>query len=314
MLVLSNENLATAKVDSQNTNSTGEIKKSLPFKPVVQSFEKFFSSEPQYGKYCLYELTGSKVPYYVLTHLKGPKKRTIFFFTGAIQKKIFESPYLNRWGWAAKKELEGMNCIYFADPTVSIPSISCGWYLWDIIKEQSKISKMIEYYRKKLSLTDDQCIFIGSSAGGYAAIRYLLDFPKCSALVENIQSNPFEYHEFHVNNLLKGIPEIKNFDRGEFDLINRLKKSKVKPRIILIQNSNDEFHYNQFFLTAKKGLEGIKSITFIQSDTVQNRSNTHQYVIEFNEFLKILQKLIKEKENNTLLGKINSLVKRLGKK
>jgi len=314
MLVLPNENLATVKVDFKNPNSTMKTKKSLPFKPVVQSFETFFSSEPQYGKYCLYELTGAKVPYHVLTHIKGPKKRTIFFFTGAIQKKIFESPYLNRWGWAAKKEFEDMNCIYFADPTVSIPVISCGWYLWDIIKEQNKISKIIEYYQKKLFLADDKCVFVGSSAGGYAAMYYLLNFPQCSALVENVQTNPFEYHEFHVNNILEGIPEIKNFGYGELDLINLLKKSKIKSRIILIQNSNDEFHYKHFFLTAKKRLEGIKSITFIQSDTVQNMPNTHQFVIGFNEFLEILRKLIKEQENKTLLGKINSLIKRAGNK
>lgn len=91
----------------------------------------------------------------------------------------------------------------FADPTLQFSDDSdftLGWYSggpdWDPLKD---IAKIVREAQKETGA--EWIVFVGSSAGGHAAMRIATEFPRSLAFVADPQSDVGSYYSGHRNRL-----------------------------------------------------------------------------------------------------------------
>ncbi|OIQ25373.1 hypothetical protein [uncultured Vibrio sp.] len=175
------------------------------------------------------------------------------FSPGYLDRNSYEHPYFQRMKWL--DELEGSGLI-ITDPTLSLHrDIGIAWF------QGSKkrfaifdIAKIVERFRNYLTLKNENVLFFGSSAGGFASMMLAALMKGSCCVVNNPQTDIFEFREPFLSDMLNrcysGLDylDISNsylprFSVSEFMLVNR-----NIPKCIYLQNVSDKEHYEKHFL------------------------------------------------------------------
>lgn len=158
-------------------------------------------------------------------------------------------PWFNRWTWKFNE-----STLYYNDPTTYVyPELTTGWGVGT--KEQwflEDISIIIKKISEKISINQNQMIFIGSSAGGFTSILLSTLLKESIGIAEIPQLNLRDYGYQHWNLLKKNIfPDMTNeeiLDKYGYrvDAITLFNKMNYIPKLYLILDCSVErdFEYN----------------------------------------------------------------------
>jgi hypothetical protein len=161
--------------------------------------------------------------------------------SGYVERQKIQPPVFHRYSWSSEIQA---STIFYADPTLYLDDeIGLGWgqgvqdhfYLRSISDILKKIAEITKYEYKNM-------LFYGSSAGGYQSLYLAGYFRGSRALVNNPQTNIFNYHENHVNKMLdvsyKGLDleTIKKKYGRRLVVMDFYKSIKYVPKIAYYQN------------------------------------------------------------------------------
>jgi hypothetical protein len=161
--------------------------------------------------------------------------------SGYVERTKLKPPVFHRFSWS--REIQA-STIFYADPTLYLDEkIGLGWgqgekdhfYLHSINIILKKIAEITNYEHKKI-------LFYGSSAGGYQSLYLAGYFRGSRALVNNPQTNIFNYFDGHVNKMLAA--SYKGMDREtvrkeygrRLIVMDFYKSIKYVPKITYYQN------------------------------------------------------------------------------
>lgn len=193
-----------------------------------------------------------------LLNIKENSDKLLIFGSGArvnqseVDKK---RPWFNRWSWKFNESQ-----LYYNDPTTyCYPELTTGWGIgtkkrW-FLKE---ISAIIEKISKKIGISHENMIFLGSSAGGFTSIILSTLLKDTIGIAEIPQFNLQDYNgSFHWNLLKKYCFENMSteeiYDKYGFrvDVITLFKKMNYIPKLYLILDCSVErdlkYNYIPFF-------------------------------------------------------------------
>ena len=108
--------------------------------------------------------------------------RTLVSLHGRIPPRCTTLPYLSGRRLA---EALGVNLIAVVDPTSSLGTIPCSWYLGD--REIGYGIELLSPYIRAIlaAFRSETEIFFGGSGGAFAAVNFLQTFPQSSAVITN---------------------------------------------------------------------------------------------------------------------------------
>lgn len=175
--------------------------------------------------------------------------RTIVLFHAALNSSVTTLPVF--LGQNLTSDLD-MNCLYIADPAhYCSDKILTGWYMGtrQVPDFQPQLVLLLERIRKEYG--QQQFIFFGASAGGFASLFFSSYFPNSVAVAVNPQSN-IEGHsakaiadlcryawliDYHVYAPLRKLPTVHN--------IIPYYSRPFSNRVLYIQNLQDEIHMRE---------------------------------------------------------------------
>lgn len=156
--------------------------------------------------------------------------------------------------------------IAFADPILPhSDSVGIGWYLGNSQVDPTK--HILNVIRKvKSQVGAKKVLFIGGSAGGFAALRLSAAMPGSGVFALSPQTRVSKYHGRLVRQLLDGPfdpPKItmSNFQHtfsGREDLSVIYGETETDNRIYHFQNLNDPFHLREHFEPFKATMEHLE--------------------------------------------------------
>ena len=198
-----------------------------------------------------------------LIYLKKDSKFLTVLFNGAVNREKTDYLTFQRWSWV---ENIGTNVLILPDSTLNMGNFPLGWGVgnpseWPIKSMVETINNFIE----KINLSEKNTLLYGSSAGGFQAFLCGLLMEEVNVVMENPQTNVFEYYRKHVDVLLgKCYPNMKEKDImnnfGErFSLMSAIEKYDKLPFFIYIQNINDKFHHSNHYLPFISKLNKLKN-------------------------------------------------------
>lgn len=259
------------KITSEFSNSVFFFKSNpLNYKNIR---EDLLSTGPK-----LFSLENVNLPCLYFKKIKQVKHLTILL-SGFVNREKQSIPVFNRWSWSNK--FPG-DVICIADPTLELDeNIFIGWYVgsknYDLSLEITELIKNIAEAKK---IPYSNIVFYGSSAGGFAALKFASLIEGSTAVCINPQIDATKHYQEYVSNLLntayegQTIEEVKNNFPKRFS-INEAWKNNNNSKIIYVQNKYDDFHYKEHFLPfAKKYdlslIDGLskngKYFTFLYED------------------------------------------------
>jgi len=174
--------------------------------------------------------------------------KTLISLHGSIPPRCKTLPYFSGRRLA---RLLGVNLIAVVDPTTSIGTIPCSWYLGDQTLGHT-IDLLSPYISRILkSFNSEHLVFFGGSGGAFGAVNFLKVFRDSSALVMNPR----------LDLTLRPHPDLSPYYRNAHGVKNRTARHRVytkfiqgrqpvdvklgdKQRIYIFQNENDSRYKN----------------------------------------------------------------------
>lgn len=196
--------------------------------------------------------------------LPGNEQYMYTFLTAnyTIKEDKSNYPQFNRTSWS---EFLNWTCVYFDDPTKFYKG--AGFYIFDKnINMLSYLSDIIKKIQLIYNIEPNNMYFLGSSAGGYAALLLSDDFKDSKAIALNpIISLPAYFQVYRINNNVKNKLNISFDDNFEdpfqrFDLRKRL----------LNENSTKILAFNTAAEIDKGQINTIKHILPNSNNIVNN--------------------------------------------
>lgn len=141
--------------------------------------------------------------------LKKSTSEKLLVFLNSASSRVKEGPIFHRISWTSSLEA---NMLYFEDPMyLEYDDLKCSWYYGQENKSYLKlIVEIVDDVAKKNKIKRENIVFVGSSAGGYAAIFCANDMLGAKAYAYNPQI------------VLNKWPGAKKFtDITNFDLLNQ---------------------------------------------------------------------------------------------
>lgn len=190
---------------------------------------------------------------FLLQHKKNSEYLFVLLSGAKSQDKPL--PYFNRWQWT--DVFPGtMMCI--SDPMLFLnPNLIAGWYIgpygYDWI---NSMAKLVLSYSNMLNIPPSRIIIYGSSVGGFAALKLASEIRNSFAIAINCQTNILQHNPQYVQNLLEtaypnyNVNNLPKEIRQKFSASYAIKQNKTD--FLIVQNVNDEFHYNTYYLPFEK--------------------------------------------------------------
>lgn len=177
--------------------------------------------------------------------------RLFVFFSGDALRKRFKPPVFQRWTWA--KYFPG-HCLYVSDPCLYMKhDLGLGWYCgtesFDVMES---IAKRVAAVRDQLNIAPDQVCSYGSSAGGFAALRFLTFAKGATAIAVNPQVQICKYRfnavEKYLDLCFGGISResAERLFPRRFSLCHNADILERR-RILLVQNTLDLHHFEDHY-------------------------------------------------------------------
>lgn len=214
---------------------------------------------------------GFTYPFRLRVHAGADK--LFIMLNGAVDQEKTPLPVFARWNWG--KILNG-HILSVCDPTLYMDkALRIGWFLGNVEKHAipglELLSKIIS---DVLGVDHSNRIFYGSSGGGFAAIQAATNTDSGGkAIAINPQTNILCYHDnlvSHLKRIFFGLEEVDHLvdiypDR--WNIITSIHNSRRRgksPRIIIAQNTIDQFHYKNHYLPFASSM-GIQDASCVDS-------------------------------------------------
>lgn len=177
----------------------------------------------------------------------GQSDTLVVVLHGAVDREKYTLP---RFEWFGTLTDRQEHVLYVADPTLALAAdLQIGWYVGtesaDVTGRVVRLALMIQ---ARLGLA--RILFLGGSAGGFAALMASARVPGSRALAFNPQITIAEYHPRFVRRFLElALPRFDGFDAARTALPGRLSvldaypsTTRMNNRALIVQNSRDDFH------------------------------------------------------------------------
>lgn len=184
--------------------------------------------------------------YDLLWQPKEEARRLFVIFSGDALREKNDPPVFQRWSWAS---LFPGHCLFISDPSLFLnQNLGLAWYAGTATHDPNPvIGKLVTRIAEQFGIASTEVYFYGSSGGGFAALRLLLELPKAAALAINPQTNINAYRLSRVTQYydvcFDGRPKwemAKEFPR-RISLIESADLLRGK-RMLIAQNIRDEHH------------------------------------------------------------------------
>lgn len=181
------------------------------------------------------------------------------FSPGYLNRSTHTHPYYQRIKWFDVINRKGL---ILTDPTLNLSEVMGIAWMQGSSKEfyLEKYAEVIKTISLKIGISEDNTMFYGSSAGGFASLMFLTYFPSSFAVVNNPQTNIFNFDEKHVRKLLDvsfnsiSTGQARTNFRSRFSVADAYRDMKSIPRFVYVQNTSDVEHYNKHYLTLMSDL------------------------------------------------------------
>lgn len=207
--------------------------------------------DPILGEYRNYRVKSGSFMLQFLTHLKQDSEYLIVFFSS--MKVPLPNPHYNRWTWAAHSNA---SCLYLHDCT---SEELCCWYLGDchggLFMEYADLIRLVA---RCAGIPENKLIFIGSSTGGYAALRMSVNFPKCTVHASNPQTILKHYNSWGVE-ALERVLGCKVDEIAGQDITGAIDR---ETRIHYVQCREDRRHFLEHYLPFRDRLSTHHNISY----------------------------------------------------
>ncbi|WP_146112550.1 alpha/beta hydrolase [Arthrobacter sp. MYb213] len=216
---------------------------------------------------------------------------TLVAFHAALGTKTEHYPIFSGHNFA--KEL-GVNLLSFADPACGgAESMLTFWH--QSTKRVDSSAFIVDIVKNIVNSSSGRnLIFFGSSAGGFAALRYSALFAGSVCVVMNprieLESKPYRFDSYSRRAFPGWLPEqvAKRFPTSMSNYYSIPRKNKV----FYLQNSNDELYFNFHFMPFKVATKSRDNIQF----KIENWGKGH-VVPPKNEYMDLLKQLVSSAPN-----------------
>jgi len=234
-----------------------------------------------YDQPMVYHLKDWSFQNHFFTNFKRSTKSLTVMLHGAINRAKKPFPNYQRWSWSEDIQNSVLN---LNDPTLLNNNLYVGWWQGD--KENHPLPEACKFIRlvlDKLGFSNQQLVFYGSSAGGFASLMMAGHFKGSTALVNNPQVNCLAYRLDKVTALLEqkfpgwSKEELFQSDPSRFSVTDFYQAIKYIPTIVYYQCMEDKFHYEQHFLPFVQAINKFKPLNFtpVLYHQFEGASNSH---------------------------------------
>ena len=215
-----------------------------------------------------YEITGEAHRYCFYLEMKAKGLPLMVFGQGMQIRKEITLPRYQRLDWASQLPY---NILIFNDPTLfQSETLTLGWCTGTLEHPVLPTHlKIVELVRDFLNISNGKILFYGSSAGGFTSLMLASSLPGSSALVNNPQTDVFEFRRAGVQSLIttcfqgKSQDELRPLMAERFSFVEHIKHGGYVPQIYYLQNLLDDDHYRYHLLPL---LDALKFRSEIQRD------------------------------------------------
>lgn len=177
--------------------------------------------------------------------------RLFVMFSGDAMRNKYDPPVFQRWSWGP---FFPGHCLFVADPSLHLHErLGLAWYGGtNRFDPMPHVALKIQAICDQLGIAARDVYSYGSSGGGFAAIRMLNFCPEAGAIAINPQTCITDYERssterylqvcFHTEDRATGLSRYPK----RLDLKASADTLKER-RIMLIQNTMDEHHYEEHY-------------------------------------------------------------------
>lgn len=169
-------------------------------------------------------------------------------------------PYFYRWAWAARGMFPG-NVLVVSDPTFYLdPRLMTGWFFGTGEEDATLyFSKILKIFCKTLRINYRNLYFWGSSAGGFIGMQLAKYFPQSTAVAVNAQTDisRYEHNRLFYQLMFDGRAgdEVATTFGPRLSTVANIPRFSDN-RLFLVQNIQDEHHYQEHFLPFYSAVSG----------------------------------------------------------
>lgn len=173
------------------------------------------------------------------------------FFSGFVHRGQTPLPAFQRWSWHNK--FPG-HTLYISDPMLKeTADLGLGWYIGSRTRDINlDICRIVKSVAKNLKTPLSNVVFYGSSGGGFAALRALIEMPEAQAITINPQTLLTNFEGTSLQSYLNSFFE--KMSKTDFSIQHSFRNSVVTrsallrdSRIIYVQNTLDRHHMEKHF-------------------------------------------------------------------
>ncbi|MCS0630974.1 hypothetical protein NX786_16705 [Telluria mixta] len=239
-------------VFAKRADGTVEVVKSVPLfmNPLQVTADEFPEADPDKRAY-LVDGGFWKCP---IMYYPASNKKLFVMMPSAVERWRVRLPVFSRWTWASKGTFPG-HVLCIADPTLEMhDDLGIGWCLGTSAHPAiDDIEHIIAKFALGKRISNENIVFWGSSAGGFASLALTARFPGSTAVAINAQTNPLSYSVQEQVDLVRqtcfgGLPgERIRTEFGHLVDMTRRWSPMTGSRAVMIQNELDVHHYDVHF-------------------------------------------------------------------
>lgn len=187
-------------------------------------------------------------------------KTAYIFSPGWINRVTYPYPYFQRMKWL--EDLDGVG-ISMADPTQRLADdVQIGWFVGTKEADFARITaEFIEGLLRYLGIRNEDTLFFGSSAGGYASLALATHVRGAQALAVNPQTEILRFHDIGelskaMRACFRGMSNIKIEETipWRVSIAELWKKEGFAPKATIMMNTHDQWHMTHHILPLIAGL------------------------------------------------------------
>ncbi|RCW77400.1 glycosyl transferase family 2 [Saliterribacillus persicus] len=181
----------------------------------------------------------NSVKYEYFIRLKSKSEKLLILGSGAYKPSAMSLPVFQRHSWI--DDLDD-SMIFYNDPTLYLDRLMLGWGFGDRDTHYlEKISEIINIIKDRINIQNENMFFYGSSAGGFMSLILAASIKGATAIVNNPQTIFTNYHEVHINKLLRlfdiNKEDMETIYKDRTNVVEYFKHVSNIPKIFYMQNA-----------------------------------------------------------------------------
>lgn len=206
-------------------------------------------------------------------------RKLVILFHGAVKPERRE--VVTDFNTAKLAKLLDANVVAVTDPSLACsPMLTAAWYLGhDGFRSQRVLAKLFRQLQERLKI--ERRIYVGGSAGGFAALYYSWVDPDSVAIAVNPQTSLSRHRASHQatyrDACWPNLPADAQLSTVVHDDLSTLYRKRVPNSVVYLQNSMDAFHLRNHmapFLGAIRQAELTRVVTEVRFWGVVGHSNS----------------------------------------